>query len=200
MRRPPAFHVRALAVLALFSALAGGAILGQDRLVEVLRARLAANPRDAATLEQLGAQYLRQGDHAQAFIQLHKALAVDSDRARPFYYLGLLYAQKGLYFKEIEAYQKALVRAPDFLPAHLNLGHAYLSVGKIAEAVEQYRWVERRDPRSLTVLYNLGIVFADLNRPAEARRYLNRVLLLAAPQDPAREKAARILAEIDRKR
>ncbi len=176
--------------------LAAAAVVGQERVLAELERRLAANPRDAAALEELGLEHLRRGDHALAFIQFHKSLAVAPERAAPWFYLGLVYYEKGLYFKEIQAYEKALLRLPEFLPARLNLAHAYLSVGRIEDAVEQYRSVERRDPRNSTVLYNLGIIFADLDRPAEARTYLEAYLRLAPEADPARARAAEILAEI----
>lgn len=171
--------------------------MGQERILAAIQARLATNPRDPAALEELGVEYLRRGDYPQAFIQLHKAIAVNPERGTPYYYLGLVYFEKRLYFKEIEAYQKAILLIPDFLPAHLNLAHALLSVGKIPEAVQQYQWVEKREPGNLPVLYNLGIVFADLNRPKEARRYLTEYLRLAPAGEPARKRAAEVLAEVE---
>ncbi|HEY7461481.1 MAG TPA: tetratricopeptide repeat protein [Gemmatimonadota bacterium] len=193
MRRHP---VRIVFACILGCLLVAGGVVGQERLMAVLEARLATNPRDPAALEDLGVEYLRRGDYTQAFIQLQKAIAVDAQRGTPFYYLGLVYFEKGLYFKEIEAYQKAILLLPNFVPAHLNLAHAYLSVGKVPEAIEQYRWVEARQPGNLPVLYNLGIVFADLNKPAEARRYLTEYLRLAPEGDPASRKAAEVLAEV----
>lgn len=195
-RSVPTLRTTAVVFLGLLAA--GGAI-GQERILAVLERRLAANPRDAAALEELGVEYLRRGDYARAFIQFHKSLAVDPDRGTPHFYLGLVYFEKGLYFKEIEAYQKALLRLPSFQPARLNLAHAHLAVGQISEAIEQYRWVEKRDPKNLTVLYNLGIVLADLDRAAEARRYLRDYLRLAAPAHPGRARAAKILAGLDGK-
>ena len=185
----------------LFACLLGcllvvGGVLGQERILEAIQARLTSNPRDPVALEDLGVEHLRRGDYSQAFIQFHKALAVDPGKGSSYYFLGLVYFEKGLYFKEIESYQKAILLSPDLLEAHLNLGHAYLSVGKIPEAIEQYQWVEKRHPGNLNVLYNLGIVFADLNRPEEARRYLTEYLRLAPAGQRARTKAAEVLAEI----
>lgn len=197
MRRHP---FRTVSVCVLGCLLLVGAVVGQERILAALQARLATNPRDPAALEELGVEYLRRGDYPQAFIELHKALAVNSGRGTTYYYLGLVYFEKELYFKEIESYQKAILSMPEFLPAHLNLAHAYLSVGKIPEAIEQYQWVEKRQPGNLPVLYNLGIVFADLNRPEEARRYLTEYLRLALVDQPARKKAAEVLAEIQEQR
>ena len=163
--------------------------------MEAIQARLALNPRDSTALEQLGVEYLRRRDFPRAFIELHKALAVDAAKGSSYYYLGLLYYEKGLYFKEIESYEKAILLSPNLLEAHLNLAHAYISVGKIPEAIEQYHWVEGRQPASLPVLFNLGMVFADLDRPEEARRYLTEYLRLAPVDQPARKKAAEVLAE-----
>jgi tetratricopeptide (TPR) repeat protein len=191
---------RTLGGCALACLLLVGVVLGQERILAALQARLAANPRDSAGQEELGVEYLRRGDYTQAFIQIHKAIAVDPSRGTPYYYLGLVYFEKGLYFKEIESYQTSIRLLPDFLPAHLNLAHAYLAVGKIPEAIEQYQWVERRDPANLTILYNLGIVLADLNRPDEARRYLTEYLRLAPPGEPARQKAAGVLADMGERR
>ena len=195
----PPHTIRTVAALVLGCALATGAALAQERVLEALEARLAANPRDAAGLEELGIEHLRRGDYARAFIQFHKSLAVAPERGTPHFYLGLIYFEKGIHSKEIEAYHKALLRLPEFMPAHLNLAHAYLAAGRIEEAIEQYRWVERRDPRNLTVLFNLGMVFADLNRPEEGRRYLKRFLRLAPADHPVRGKAAEVLAEVDPK-
>lgn len=191
--------LRLLSAYLVCSAMIVGGVIGQERILAVLEERLAANPRDPAALEELGAEHLRRGDHSRAFIELQKSIAVAPERGTPYYHLGLLYFEKGLYFKEIEAYQKALRHSPDFLPARLNLGHAYLSVGKIPDAVEQYTYVVRRDPGNLTVLYNLGIVLADMNQPAEARRYLTKYLQLAPQGDPAGARAAGLLAELDEK-
>ena len=164
--------------------------------MEAIQARLALNPRDSTALEQLGVEYLRRRDFPRAFIELHKALAVDDTKGSSYYYLGLLYYEKGLYFKEIESYEKAILLSPNLLEAHLNLAHAYISVGKIPEAIEQYHWVEGRQPASLPVLFNLGMVFADLDRPEEARRYLTEYLRLAPVDHSGRQKAAGVLAAI----
>jgi tetratricopeptide (TPR) repeat protein len=195
--RLPRFSLRTASTFVLCCLLTVGAVVGQERLVAALEERLAANPRDSASLEQLGVELLRRGDYGQAFIQLQKALAVDPGRGSSHYYLGLVYFEKGLYFKEIEAYQKAILLDPEFLPAHLNLAHADLYVGRVPEAIEQYQWVEKRQPGNLVVLYNLGIIFADLHRPDEARRYLTEYLRLAPHDDPARQKAAGVLAEVN---
>jgi tetratricopeptide (TPR) repeat protein len=189
--------LRSVVACVLGCLLVVGAVVGQERLLEAIEARLAANPRDPAALEEMGVEELRHGDYTQAFIQLQKAIASDPRRGTSYYYLGLVYFEKGLYFKEIEVYQKAILLRPDFAPAHLNLAHAYLSVGKIPEAIEQYEWVHRHDPGNLTVLYNLGMVLADLNRPSEARPYLTEYVRLAPGSDRTRARAAEVLAEID---
>ena len=193
-RRHTARH---LVVTLLGLALTVGALAGQERVLAILQERLAANPRDPLALEQLGVEHLRRGEHPQALIQLHKAIAVDPRRGTPWFYVGLVYYEKGLLFREIQAYERALLYAPDFLPARLNLAHAYLAAGRVPDAIEQYRELERRDPGNLTVLYNLGILFADLNRPNDARSYLDRYLALAPANAPGRSRAAEIRAEVE---
>ncbi|MFN2431379.1 MAG: tetratricopeptide repeat protein [Gemmatimonadota bacterium] len=185
---------RPLLGIVLGGLLLAGAATGQERIAAVLERRLAANPRDAEALEQLGVERLRRGDHARALIQLHKAIAVSPRRGTAYFYLGLVYYERGLLFREIEAYQKSILHLPDFMPARLNLAHAYLAAGRVPDAIEQYRWVERQDPGNLTVLHNLGILFADLNRSQDARTYLERYLSLAPAGAPGRVRAAEILA------
>ena len=189
--------LRALAPVGLAALLGVGALVAQDAVLASLERRLAGNPRDAAGQEQLGVEYLRRGDLERAFVQFHKALAVDPRRGTPHFYLGIVYYRRDLPFKEIEAYQRALLARPDFLPARLNLAHASLSVGRIEEAIEQYRWVERREPRNPTVLYNLGLVLADLDRAGEAKRYLKSFIRFAPTDHPNRPRAAGVLARLE---
>ena len=57
----PLRAVRRLLVTAFAGLGATGALVAQERIFAALEQRLAANPRDAAALEELGVEHLRRG-------------------------------------------------------------------------------------------------------------------------------------------
>ncbi len=139
---------------------------------------LHLKPRDPDALHLLGAAHYRGGDLASAEARLKQAIQVEGKVAVFHSTLGNVLQDRGALAEAISAYRDALRLKPDFAEAHNDLGTAYFAQGKPALAAESYQRATELKPDHAIAYANLGAVYRKLGLAREARRALQRELVL----------------------
>jgi DNA-binding winged helix-turn-helix (wHTH) protein/TolB-like protein/Flp pilus assembly protein TadD len=86
------------------------------------------------------------------------------------------------YDRAIEQCRKMLKIEADFYPAHFWIGQAHEKKGLYKEAIAEYEMAAKISSDSPEVLASLAHAYASSGRKDEARRILNKLLLLAKQQ------------------
>jgi protein O-GlcNAc transferase len=170
--------------LGLSHALSGEIDAAIDQWQQLLR----INPRDFATLANLGSALAQQGRHVEAISRLRAALAMDSSQAQVHYNLGnsLLAAD------QIEAaaasFRAAIALNSRFAEARNNLGVAHRRAGRVAEASVEFAAALAIDPAfadarsnldsALQALYDAGVTLHRAGQLAGAVSSYESVLTL----------------------
>lgn len=94
-------------------------------------------PESMLAHTNLGQAYYDKGKLDLAIEEQKKAIAINPNYAKPYYYLGNSYYEKGEIELAIEQYQIAAT-SPNFPDAHYRLGEIYISLGMDELAIEEY--------------------------------------------------------------
>jgi tetratricopeptide (TPR) repeat protein len=129
---------------------------------------LAAFPRYAGALNNLGNLEARQGRLDEAERLFAQAVQVDSSHANSRLNLGKVRAARGDRAQAAQHYREALRLRPDWPEAHRLLGSTLLEHGDAAAAVASYQALVRLFPDSAPDRTNLGSVLARAGRTDEA--------------------------------
>ncbi len=113
--------------------------------MEQLKARLAMNPNDFATLSTLGDMYFEAGQYIDAFNTYDKAIAVNPMCADCFNDRGLSLFYLGDITSALESFDKAVEIDPTYKHAWLSKGFVLTSQGRYKEAVEPLNKVKELD-------------------------------------------------------
>lgn len=139
---------------------------------------LARAPRDPDALYLAGAAHHGCGDLAAAEKRLREAIRADGRTALYHHALGNVLQDRGALAEAIAAYRRALRLAPDLAEAHNDLGTAWFAQGETGRAEQSYRRAAALRPRHSVAYANLGALYRKLGLPREARRALQKELLL----------------------
>jgi len=114
--------------------------------IEQLKARLAMNPNDFASLSALGDMYFESGQYIDAFNTYDKAIAVNPMCADCFNDRGLSLFYLGDPASALESFDKAVAIDPTYVHAWLSKGFVLTSEGRYQEAVAPLNKVKELDP------------------------------------------------------
>lgn len=116
-----------------------------DREIQELGARVAAEPPNAALLNDFGNLLARRGFAKEAAEQYRRASKVDRDFFLAAYNEGLLWEKEGENCRAESAYRTSIGRKPGFPFSRFHLGYLYEKRGSDSAAVEQYAKALRLD-------------------------------------------------------
>ncbi|MFZ3374907.1 MAG: tetratricopeptide repeat protein [Chthoniobacterales bacterium] len=137
---------------------------------------VAKNPACWMAYNNLGTEFLRQGQTDKAIIHFQKSLEIKPDHAEAHINLGNALLDKGEVSESIEHYLKALQLRPNLAEAHHNLGCARAQQGKTEEAVRHYQKALQLKPRYPEAHYNLALALVLLGHRDEAAEHLTEAL------------------------
>ena len=154
-----------------------------DAAEQLYRELLAADPRHAGALSNLGVLVARRGDTTEAHRLYSAALAADPSQLDARFNLGNLYRKLNRPLDAVATFQTVLRLAPNHPRAYLNLGLALSDAGDWDAAIDSFRRAVAADD-GLAEGYNLlGDALFRTGRTAEAagvfREYIAR-----SPDDP----------------
>jgi Flp pilus assembly protein TadD len=132
--------------------------------IPLLRALIAAEPRNANLLYNLGMVYSDQGRLNEAKALLRQAAALDPDSAQILVAIGVVYAREDDLAAAIEILEQAARIDPNDPFAHQNLGACLLKQDEAERAVEHFRKSLRGDPDNLRSRFGLAQSLETLER------------------------------------
>jgi protein O-GlcNAc transferase len=132
-----------------------------------MKQAVAADPRNAAALDDLGSLYAMQKDWPKAEENFHAALAVNPSLASAHLHLGLaLEAQQRP--GAVEELNRAYQLDPDNPMISLELGRLLAANGDDQQAIQLLQHVYAQMPQSADAAYQLGLALQRSNRMSEA--------------------------------
>ena len=143
------------------------------RAAQLAEKHLRAYPNDTAMRLIWARTELAQGNLAQAFEELQKALATDPKNIDALYYLSL--TARELSHRE---YQRLLSLAPDSARAHQLLAEAALAAENKSEAEKEFDSALKANPRSVEVATELAELKRSQSKFDEAITYYTQAARL----------------------
>jgi len=107
-------------------------------------------------------------EYGSARTAIRRALSLDPNSARAFYYDGLLQRRAGNTEQEIADFRKVVEMFPQSRDARRELGITYYQKHNNVAALEQFQALQQIDPDDLVAHYNLSILYRRMNKPNEA--------------------------------
>lgn len=141
------------------------------RLVEaeaLYRQILAAQPRHADTLHQLGMLAHQSGQHSVAAELIGEAVAVAPENPIFQSNLATMHFESGRLEDAIAAYRRAIALEPDYAGGHNSLGHALTLKGELEDAIAACRRAIELQPDYAMAHNNLGNALGEQGRTSEA--------------------------------
>ena len=114
---------------------------------------------DARGLEQVGDNYVRQGNAAMAFVQYEKALAKDPKLESAKYKKGMLMLNRGMNDEALAAFQDILSRDPKNAMALEGRGRVRMAKNDLDGAMADFDSALAADPRFWQVYALRGYVY-----------------------------------------
>lgn len=113
--------------------------------IEQLKAKLAMNPNDFATLSELGDMYFESGQFFEAIQIYDQAIGVNPMCADCYNDRGLSLHYLGDADSAIASFDKAVEIDPGYVHAWLSKGFVLVSAGRYQEAIEPLNKVKELD-------------------------------------------------------
>jgi tetratricopeptide (TPR) repeat protein len=148
-----------------------------DRAKEQYQRLLSSYPHHARSLVNLADIALAEGNAAQAYVLLLRAVDTEPDRAYPYSFLGRYLQQQGKLAKAQEAYEHALDIEDNALTRY-RLGVLFLQQGDASKARQQFEHAIDLDANEPHALYQLALLAIKDDQADEAVRYLQRLTFL----------------------
>jgi tetratricopeptide (TPR) repeat protein len=161
------------------------ALTAAGRLTDAIKTLEAAAPKDAATMNALGAAYLNSGRADLSAATLRNALRIDPDLPEAYINLANALSRLGDQAGAITALANAIRLQPGSAAAHNNLA-AIQAKTDFEQARYHFERAIRSDPDYAVARYNFGRALAERKSYAEAEVQLLTALRL----DPRLAEAA----------
>ncbi len=154
------------------------ALTGLGRLEDAAKALETPEPRDAATLNALGAAWLNLGRFDRAVTALRLALRSDPDLPEIYVNLGTALLRRGDLSAAAAAFESALRASPASTAAHSNLATVFQKQGAFEQAEYHFQKAIWSDPEQAVPHYNYGRALAEKKMLAHAESELRAALAL----------------------
>lgn len=143
--------------------------------LSVLLTKIEINPKDVASLVELGGVYEAQGALEKAFYCYQRALSIDSDHEFALLHFGALLILADEYRDAAQILGHCLDVNAGNSHAWLNLGIALLGLGEREDAVVAFREARQIDPMLEDASVNLARTLFDLARCEESLEVLDQI-------------------------
>ena len=130
--------------------------------IELLREKIAADPRDTTALFHLSDMYERLTMYPEEIDTLKKIIAVKPDTGYAYFKLGAAYNRLGRHQEAVSYYLKATKYPPQQPMLYNNLAVSYGKLGKVDEEIAALRKAISLRPKYAIARMNLG--FAQLKK------------------------------------
>jgi tetratricopeptide (TPR) repeat protein len=151
--------------------------------IPLLRALIAANPKDPTHLYNLGMVFSNQGRLDEAIDILGSALAINPAYTNAMMALGVVHAKAGQLDDAIDSLTKAASLDSKNTLVHLNLGGCFLKRGDFEQAEKHLRLSLELDPTNLQARLGLGQTLESLDHHHEADEIYQAIITAAGHSD-----------------
>ena len=157
---------------------------------------LRIEPDFYPALNNLGAMYLRQRDHAQAEAAFVKSMQVNPDDGESYINLGHMLYEQAQYPQAIDRLEQGLKRSPRSPVGHFLLGCTFMKLGDLAKAEANLKQAYTLDPAGMApARLQLANLYLKRQNMAAASTELESYLQ-ANPSDPQAPAIKKMLANI----
>lgn len=158
-----------------------------------IAAHLSPEDCDAMTNYRIGKAGSKRDNYVKAMVHYEHAIDLQPDINEFYNDLGVAQIKMG-YLKEATlTYDEGLKRFPNDGSLLSNAGYVHYLAGNRAKSLQFYLRSVNLNPDHLPTLKNLAQWYLSGNDGSEARKYLNRILIL----EPGNTDARKILKELD---
>jgi len=170
------------------------------KLIDDLRRKAEANPKDVTAWNQLGEAAFRAAQFDRGFLgesmdAFGHVLKLDPENLEALRGVGNVNYDRGTYDQAIAAYEHYLKKKPGDPEVRTDLGTMYLYTGNADQALVQYKKVLAEKPGFFEAYFNMGVCYIRLNDPAKARESFDRAIKLA-PDDETRKHVKEAIARV----
>ena len=131
---------------------------------------------NATELCDLGFKLGKEGKFQEAIEYFEKAIELEPDHDKVYYYMGAAYEKLEAYEKAIDCYEKAVNINPKSAESLSRIGLCYEKLDEIQKAIEAYERVLKVDPMLNDAWYNIGINYKKLNNFDKAMEYFEKAV------------------------
>jgi Tfp pilus assembly protein PilF len=131
--------------------------------------------------KKLGVSLLLENNLQQSYVELQKAIKLNSGDKEAFNYIGLIHSEWGQFEKAIEFYNKAISIDSNYGEAYNNRGLSYLKLKRWDEALENFRNAISKPMYDTPekAYYNMGVTYYLMGDNLKALDSLNNALVRA---------------------
>ena len=140
-------------------------------------------------------EYLRANDYGNAEQQCRKAMEINPENARAYYFLGLAKFGQNEHDEAIKYLLQAARRDPGKGEIYTNLGVAYIAKGMLSEAAGYLQKALQIDPNDGGAHYNLGVVMLRRADKQGAIKCMSNAVRLKPDDHEVHYDLARVLDE-----
>ena len=142
-------------------------------------------PLNGIAAGNLGIEYIKAGDRADAAVLLRRADALNPNIWEADKIQGLAHYQAGRYKQAEQAFDVAVVTRPGDALSHLFLGLTYMKLGRMAQAVSEARRAVALAPQDPGFHYGLGTILEQSGDLAGARDEFRAELAIRPGHQPS---------------
>ncbi len=128
------------------------------------KATVYTTPLSSVGHNNLGLEYAKKGEYADAILEYKKAIDISSLYFHALTNLGDAYLKIGLIDEAIDLYKKAIEAEPDYSIAYNNLGFAYFEKRLYKEALSEYKKAIELNSKDPLFYNNFGNLYASMKR------------------------------------
>ncbi|MCP4726963.1 MAG: tetratricopeptide repeat protein, partial [bacterium] len=162
-----------------------------DEAIDIYKKALAINPKDDATLYNLGIAYKHSGKPELAIESWRKASELKPDEVKHHMAIADYYYDNKYYDSAVDEYTRIIRNWPDIQDAHFNLATIYYKKDLMDYSMEEYKKVieiNGKNEQARKAYINLGIIQSKAKKRDEdtmekAHSFIQKALLMK-PGDP----------------
>lgn len=146
--------------------------------IEEYKTILSKNPDDFETQFNLGLEYFKASNHAQAIIHLQKARDIEPEHAQIYFNLGLVYMAQDNYTQAASCFEQAIAHKSDYAKAYYFLGTACQKLNQEDAALENFQKNISFTPDNYEALIGIARIYRNKNQTEQAVNYFQKALTL----------------------
>lgn len=153
-----------------------------DLAISAFQRALKIAPNDAFVRLSLGLAYQNNKQFNDAILEFKNAIMIEPDNVLIRSNLGFACQLISDYECVLDNLGKVILAYPTNLRARAALGSAYHASKDFVLAKEQYKYVLNYEPENIDILYNLSKTLLALGDLEEAKKYIDKAIVISGSQ------------------